>query len=1035
MIKKILKYTGFTLIGLFFALLLAPFVFKDDIIAGIKNALQDKLNAKTGFESVDISFIKSFPDLQVQIYNLSIAGVDTFDEVELLKLEVLSIDLNLVDIIFGEKTPAIDYIGLKNGRINVLILPDGMANYSIMKEDTTQEQIEASTFSLEISKYNLSDIELTYVDQSMPMYVHLTGIEHTGKGDFTTTVFDLQTDTKADSLTVRYDGSEYISNAKISMEAAVNINTDEMSFTLKDNILALNELNLTGDGMVRLYEDSIAMDIHVTSEKEDIRHLLSAIPSFYTSDFPKIKTSGEATVALDLHGVYDGKENRLPGFQFATNISKGYIQYPSSPVPLKDLNLDLKVSAKDPQYKDMAVHIPVFSCTVLNDRVEGNLLINNAMTNQTFSGLIKGTINLANIKQALHLNSFEKLQGIIQGNLQFKALMQDIVQENYVAIDAKGNVSGKQIYMQANGKPSIAVASLESQFSPKTLTWNAHDLKVDEGKYQFSGSVSNPLAFFTMEKGVEGKLVLQGDVFNMNHWTSDTESAQNNPEESTTAALSKKQTSFVQKSSMGLDIKIGKILAGQNEFDDVNVKADIKANLLHLDQLQAKFAQNDIRLHGVINNVYDYVFSNGILQGEMYLSSNQLNANNLLSASPESQNTAITSPYQVPERMDIVLHADIESLTYTDMNLKNVKGDFTIKNKEATISGLTTETLGGKIGLEGLYNTSVSNQPDYSLKLDLSKIKFAEAFKKITIFKKLVPVAEYIDGIFNTTLVMKGKLKETMSPDLASLDASGFIETLQGRINAFPPLLKIGNTLQIKELKNIDLTDTKNWFDIVQGVVDIKPWKIKAGEIPMEIKGKHSFANGMDFNITMDIPRKLLEKSSITQTANSGLSFLESESKKLGIPFSQGESIPVLVTLKGKLSSPSISIKPIIGGGGNSSGQILKDNAQTIGQTAKDSLAKILKKEKQKAQDTIQKVISREKEKLQTKAEEGTKKVLDEAKEKAKEKLDTLTKGVIQDTLKKKAEDILNKNVDKEIDKIKDKLKDFDPFKKKKDKN
>ena len=1034
MIKKILKYTGFTLIGLFFALVLAPFVFKDDIIAGIKNALQDQLNATTDFESVDVSFIRSFPDLQVQINNLSVIGVDSFDGIELLKSEVFSLDLNLIDILFGKKTPAINYIGLKNGGINILILPDGKANYSIMKEDSTQMETETSSFSLEISKYNLSNIDLTYIDQSLPMFVRMVGIEHTGKGDFTRTIFDLQTDTKADSLTLRYDGLEYISNARLSLEAGLQINTDEMSFTLKDNVLALNELNLTGDGRVQLYEDSIGMDIQVKTEKEDIRYLLSAIPSFYTADFPSVKTGGEAVVALDLDGAYNGKANTMPGFLLTANISEGYIQYPASPVPIKNLNLDLTIGAKDPQYRDMAIHIPVFSCTVLEDRIEGNLSVNNAMTNQAFSGMVKGTINLAHVKQALHLNTFEKLQGLLQGNLQFKALMRDIVQENYAGIDARGAITGKNVLIQSKGQPGIAVATIVSQFSPQTLSWNARDLALDDATYQFSGSIRNPLAIFTMEKSVQGNMSLQGDVFNMNKWTSETKSAQSNPEISTTT-LSKKQALFVQESGMNLDVKIGKILAGNNVFDDVNMKADVRANLLHLDRLQAKFGQNDILIHGVINQAFDYVFSNGVLQGELFMVSKQLNANNLLSESTENQATEVSSPYQVPERMDLILHADIGSLTYTDMNLKNVKGDFIIKNREATISGLTTETLGGKIGLDGLYNTTISNQPDYSLKLDLSRIKFAEAFQKITVFKKLVPVAEYIDGIFNTTLVMKGKLKESMTPDLASLDASGFIETLQGRINACPPLLKIGNTLQIKELKNIDLTDTKNWFDIVKGVVDIKPWKIKAGEISMEIKGKHSFADGMDFNITMDIPRKLLEKSSITKTANTGLSFLENESKKLGIPFSQGAYIPVLVTLKGKLLSPSVSIKPILGGGGSSAGQIIQDNAKAIGQTAKDSLEKVLAKEKQKAKDTLQKVITREKEKLQTKAEEGTKKVLDEVKEKAKEKLDTLTKGVLQDTLKKKAEDILNQNVDKEIDKIKDKLKDFDPFKKKKDKN
>ena len=67
-----------------------------------------------------------------------------------------------------------------------------------------------------------------------------------------------------------------------------------------------------------------------------------------------------------------------------------------------------------------------------------------------------------------------------------------------------------------------------------------------------------------------------------------------------------------------------------------------------------------------------------------------------------------------------------------------------------------------------------------------------------------MPVAEYMEGMFNTTLIMKGNLTQNMSIDLTSLDASGFIETLNGKLKSYPPLSKLGTTLQIKEFQNID---------------------------------------------------------------------------------------------------------------------------------------------------------------------------------------------------------------------------------------
>lgn len=62
-------------------------------------------------------------------------------------------------------------------------------------------------------------------------------------------------------------------------------------------------------------------------------------------------------------------------------------------------------------------------------------------------------------------------------------------------------------------------------------------------------------------------------------------------------------------------------------------------------------------------------------------------------------------------------------------------GTISIRNKEAFITGFNTKAFGGNISFDGVYDTKVKEKPGYSVKLDLSKIKFIEALRQIEVFK------------------------------------------------------------------------------------------------------------------------------------------------------------------------------------------------------------------------------------------------------------------------------------------------------------
>jgi Iap family predicted aminopeptidase len=203
----------------------------------------------------------------------------------------------------------------------------------------------------------------------------------------------------------------------------------------------------------------------------------------------------------------------------------------------------------------------------------------------------------------------------------------------------------------------------------------------------------------------------------------------------------------------------------------------------------------------------------------------------------------------------------------------------------------------------------------------------------------------------------------------------------------------------------------------------------------MTVGGKHSIANGMDYDFDFIIPKEKIKKSKVGAIAVSGHDLLHNEAKKYGVNIDNGPDYYVNVSLMGKFGSPTIKITPKTSAG-QSVGDAVKAKADEVVATVKDTIRKEIKKQEEKLRDTITKRANQELEKAKSRAQEQIDRTVDSLKNKAKDrviqKLDTLTNGMINDSLKKKAKDILDKKTTEEVDKIKDKIKDFNPFKKKK---
>ncbi|MEM1320617.1 MAG: AsmA-like C-terminal region-containing protein [Bacteroidota bacterium] len=1039
-LKRSFKVIGVLLLLLIVAIIAIPYLFKDQIVERIKADINRTVDAKVEFADVNLSFIRSFPRFSFQLEDFKISGVDEFEGLTLAAADQASFALNL-SFLFNQDQPIDIYsVQLDKPIINVKVLPDGKANYDIAKTTTdTTTGTETYDFTVKLQQYSINDAQVTFDDRFGNIYLELKDFNHSGKGDFTQEVFDFSTQTSSSSVTARYDGITYLNKAETTIDADFKANIKDMHFDLKENDIRLNAMRLLAQGFIELGWDDTTVDLKFNAPQNQFKNLLSLIPSAYSKDFADVKTTGEFQFDGMVKGKYNGSKNQYPAFNFNLDVDKGSFQYPDLPLGISNISTKATINSPSSDFDQVKVDVPQFRMKLGNNPFEAVLKLRTPISDPAVDAKIQGVINLEELSQAMPLEGVQALQGVINANMEAHTRMSAIDAQDYENVDMKGTMSIQAMNYEAEGIPPVRIKEMAMAFTPRNVKLDRFDAQMGKSDIQAKGYIDNILAYFSPEKTMSGELEVRSNYFDANEWMPEAEESP----AATSSAVAEGSVEIFDRFDFKFDARVKKIMYDIYELEGCQVAGHVTPSKLAISSFRMDIGNSDISGNGLLTNWFDYVFENEMLGGKIKLSSNFLDLNQFMTTetvdgAPQAKNTADEElvPFVVPDRMAIDINADIDRLRYTNIDLRQLRGNMAVKDQSVQLQNCKANGLGGRMNVNGGYNSQNPDKPKFDLEYKLEKLNFRQAFDKLNTFAALAPIGKFIDGNFNTSLKMSGELGKDLMPDLNTLSADGFLHTLDGVIRNFKPIEQLANKLDISELKSgMKIKDSKNWFEVKDGRVEVQEFDYKLKDIGMKIKGSHGFNQNMDYRILSRIPRKMLTSNAVGAAADKGLNFLSKEASKLGLNIAQGEFINVQINLTGSLTDPKVNIRPL-----GADGEAVDNPVNN----AVDQVKEEINKEKEKAVAEVKKEV-----------EETKTVVVDEAKKGAKDAVDSLLTnpnslkdkpadilGNIKDKLgnkeKKEGEETKKEEEEKPLDEVKNKannlLKKFGK-KKKKDEN
>ena len=274
--KKFLVFLGIFMLLIIAIIVAIPLMFKAELQKMAMDEANKSVNAKIELGDFDLSLIPNFPRLTVEISDLSVTGINQFEGVTLFGAKTITTTLDVMKLYNGDIE--IGEVGVDGVDVNVIVLKDGTANYDIAIEadNATVEEVdeapeemsegeESSDFKMKLQRYYIHNFNLTYDDQQGDMFFELKNMNHDGKGDFTLAQFILETKTTVESMSFKMEGDELLKKASLNSEINMAMDMDQMRFQFDTTYIQLNALVLNVDGWLAMPNDSIDMDIAMSS--------------------------------------------------------------------------------------------------------------------------------------------------------------------------------------------------------------------------------------------------------------------------------------------------------------------------------------------------------------------------------------------------------------------------------------------------------------------------------------------------------------------------------------------------------------------------------------------------------------------------------------------------------------------------------------------------------------------------------------------------------------------------------------------------
>ena len=297
-----------------------------------------------------------------------------------------------------------------------------------------------------------------------------------------------------------------------------------------------------------------------------------------------------------------------------------------------------------------------------------------------------------------------------------------------------------------------------------------------------------------------------------------------------------------------------------------SVKMNFDPETFTIKESSMKIGKSDFQLTGNLNNVLSYFRGDSILRGKFDFVSEKTDVAQLMALTSgigsydstsvnkyenTTADTAMTGPYMVPKRIDIILNASVRLATLGVDTATNIKGAVQVNDGVLLLDGLTFDTPAARMQLTTMYRTPRKNHLFIGIDYHMLDVEIAQLLKMIPDIDTLMPMLRsfggrgefhiaaetYMDSLYN---IKKSTLRGASSitgNNLVLMDGETFSE--------------IAKTLRFSKKTENKVDSLSAEFTIFRNEIDVYPFLIVIDKYKAVIAGRHNFDMSFDYHVSV----------------------------------------------------------------------------------------------------------------------------------------------------------------------------------------
>lgn len=528
-IKRFFLYLVLIILILIGTGVVLTFIYSDEIKQFAVKQINLYLNTEVQVKEIDFSIFKKFPDATIVLKDVVVKSSKTYNTKDfkfntdtLLKSQTILLQFDLWDAIHNKYN--LRAIQLEKAKAMLCYDKNGKNNFAIFKE--TPEDTNDS-FAIKLEKLKFIEINVCFYNASNNFELESYSNNLKLKGDFYKNDFTLITNGKIDLKKLTIQNVNYLK----AKEAIININVKvhNNKFTIKSGTIALGKIKLNLSGTYEVNDDTDAIVLNISAQKQSLSDIIKSLPDIYQSYFENTQANGFIDFKADIHGGINYKTS--PRIKFSFNLNDGQLENKNTKVLLSNLFINGSFdNGLKQNLESTSFTIDTFYTIMSDSVIQGKFSIFNFST-PLVKAKLKGGLNLSLWKSLLNLDTFQVLEGMVSFNLDYigkiKKLSQ-ITASDYRNALVKGILNIKDVALQLQNNP------YRVEHVNGTFYFHNNDVQTDNSALNVNGShiilkglFKNLIAFLMLEnEKLDATTQINIDKLNLNDWQSENNKAE-----------------------------------------------------------------------------------------------------------------------------------------------------------------------------------------------------------------------------------------------------------------------------------------------------------------------------------------------------------------------------------------------------------------------------------------------------------------------------------------------------------------------------